>query len=355
MNSKSVTILVLLLQCMVTALIGEQIEGVFTLDFEKIGRGTVKGLKAVNGILADTTRNSISGLIGIGQAIDAAEKRWSNFRFSLTEKIKLGGEDEDLGNHFAKSIDFAKKKVEKKAKETTIDLTGIKLNKAGLLDEIGREFETLTDLTSSEAQRGIKINATIVPFIDFDGALKKSLSAVEEMKRIVAKFNEEAGNILNSGVTETIAGAMEAFGGALAAGGNILNAIGASLLSSLGSIMVDMGKLAISTGVTLLAIKVGLKSLNPYVMIAAGAALVALGSIVKGSSSRIGDSIGSSGGGSGGSISTSTGSSTSGSSYSSNYATANSGGGEYVFRIQGQDLVAVFEANTSRKNRLNTN
>ena len=63
--------------------------------------------------------------------------------------------------------------------------------------------------------------------------------------------------------------------------------LGNNLLESLGDLAVQVGELAISTGVALLGIKESLKSLNPYVAIAAGAALVALGAAVKSAASSL--------------------------------------------------------------------
>ena len=61
----------------------------------------------------------------------------------------------------------------------------------------------------------------------------------------------------------------------------------AGLLDTLGNMAVQVGELAISTGVAISGIKESLKTLNPYVAIAAGAALVALGAAVKAAASNI--------------------------------------------------------------------
>ena len=53
--------------------------------------------------------------------------------------------------------------------------------------------------------------------------------------------------------------------------------------------LINVGKLAIQTGIAVAGIKAALKSLNPAVAIAAGVALVALGSLVKGKLSKAAD------------------------------------------------------------------
>lgn len=61
----------------------------------------------------------------------------------------------------------------------------------------------------------------------------------------------------------------------------------AAMLSTLGDMAIKVGELAISTGVALSAIQMSLNTMNPYLTIAAGAALVALGSAVKAGAANI--------------------------------------------------------------------
>jgi uncharacterized membrane protein len=106
--------------------------------------------------------------------------------------------------------------------------------------------------------------------------------------------------------------------------------------------------MAISIGVGIIAVKLGLKSLNPAVAIAAGVALVALGSFFSSKSKSIGNSMG--GGGS-----SSTGSA-GGGSYSAPSSNTQSsggfGGGTVVFEIEGQKLVGVLSRTLDRNQRL---
>lgn len=59
-----------------------------------------------------------------------------------------------------------------------------------------------------------------------------------------------------------------------------------AFLEPLANVLIDMGKLAIATGVAVLGIKKALESLNPYVALAAGVALVALGTFVRGKAAK---------------------------------------------------------------------
>jgi hypothetical protein len=97
----------------------------------------------------------------------------------------------------------------------------------------------------------------------------------------------------------------------------------------------------------LLGIKTALKSLNPAVAIAAGVALVALGSAFSKGASGISNSIGG-----GGSIGNAGGSSSSGSPSSSFSSFSAQSNNEVVFRIAGSDLLGVLRRAEGNEQRL---
>lgn len=107
-------------------------------------------------------------------------------------------------------------------------------------------------------------------------------------------FNEGLSEIVTGGLNDLAVGIGEALGGAIAGGGNLAQSLSQVILGTIGNMAVQMGKLAISIGVGVKAIKKALQSLNPAVAIAAGIALVALGSFAKSRAAEIG------GGGGGG-------------------------------------------------------
>lgn len=85
-------------------------------------------------------------------------------------------------------------------------------------------------------------------------------------------------------VQDMAAGLGESIGGLicdLATGGDAWGNFASSAVSAFGDMAVSVGKMAISTGVATLGIKAALESLNGYAAIAAGVALVALGTAVK--------------------------------------------------------------------------
>ena len=100
-------------------------------------------------------------------------------------------------------------------------------------------------------------------------------------------FNEGMAEITQQGLvnmTDGIAGALE---NAIVSGGNLAKGLGVALLGNIGQMAIDLGKMAIKIGLTIEGIKAALESLNPFVAIAAGVALIAVGSLFKKGASQI--------------------------------------------------------------------
>ena len=109
-------------------------------------------------------------------------------------------------------------------------------------------------------------------------------------------FNDQLGNVFESGLEDLATGIGAALGQAIATGGSLGSQLGAVLLGTLGGVATQVGKMAIGIGIALEGIKKALKSLNPFVAIAAGIALVALGSFFQSKSAKIAEGMGSGGG-----------------------------------------------------------
>jgi hypothetical protein len=111
--------------------------------------------------------------------------------------------------------------------------------------------------------------------IEIPVKLKAEEESWKEMENLVAGFVESAASSIGQLV------------GDLATGGNAWGNFKNTALSALADMAIAVGKLAISTGVATIGIKKALESMNGYVAIAAGVALVALGSAVKAGLSNI--------------------------------------------------------------------
>lgn len=115
---------------------------------------------------------------------------------------------------------------------------------------------------------------------------------MQNQKKALAKVNADIQQVLQSGLSNGIADMASAIGTTLIEGGGFIDAVGKSLLSSLGSVLTSLGKMAIEAGLGILAVQESLKTLNPYVALAAGAALVAIGSMFSAGAKNLGGSMG---------------------------------------------------------------
>jgi TP901 family phage tail tape measure protein len=125
-----------------------------------------------------------------------------------------------------------------------------------------------------------------------------------------AEFNQGVNRILSQGASQLANGIGNAIGSAINGGGKMANKLSKVLLGTIGGMAVQLGKLAIKIGITLEKVKLAFKGPSGFLAIAAGAALVALGSVFKAGAAKIGG--GGSGRGGGGSGSSYTGGNTAG-------------------------------------------
>ena len=103
-----------------------------------------------------------------------------------------------------------------------------------------------------------------------------------------AQFSQRISQIMTGGLQNLASGIGAALGNAISTGGNLAGSLSKVILGSIGGMAVQLGKLAIGIGITLAKIKTAFKSLAPGVAIAAGIALVALGSVFKNKAASIG-------------------------------------------------------------------
>lgn len=126
---------------------------------------------------------------------------------------------------------------------------------------------------------------------DLESALVQANGILNQKKNeailMAMEFNEQMTPIIQGGLQQMATGLGTALGEAIATGGNLAGALASTLLGTLGDMAIRLGTLAISMGITLKGIVEALKSLNPVVAIAAGIALIALGTLVKSASGNI--------------------------------------------------------------------
>lgn len=177
----------------------------------------------------------------------------------------------------------------------------------------------------------------------YDPTLYKNAKNQATQFNEIAEEVKQAANSIHQTITTAMSDALIS----LAEG---IGSMGGIDMSPLADVIIQVGKMAIKTGVAILGIKKALESLNPFVAIAAGTALVALGTAVKKSLSNIGSEIG---GGYSPNTSFSGGGSYSGASSQYGYASyrAQSVDVNVTGRISGQDIVLASDKYLKNKSR----
>lgn len=126
-------------------------------------------------------------------------------------------------------------------------------------------------LTSQAEMKFPKLEVPVMPVLDTKSIVVLSQQLESLLTGSIENLSAGIGNLI----------------GDLATGGDAWGNFADMAISSFGDMAIAIGKMAVSTGVATLGIKAALESLNPYVAIAAGAALIALGSAVKAGLSNV--------------------------------------------------------------------
>jgi hypothetical protein len=152
----------------------------------------------------------------------------------------------------------------------------------GLKDQLSY-FEQLRESLSSTSEQYKGFDDTI-------NGLKFQIKEIDGINEVKAQTEDlkktfiDLGPAIAEGFASSFATIAEGFGEIIAnfsTGGSALVSIGGLIFSTLGNLAIQVGKIAVSTGIAILGIKKSLASLQPGVAIAAGVALIALGTIVK--------------------------------------------------------------------------
>lgn len=211
----------------------------------------------------------------------------------------------------------------------------------------------------SEGGEGLSIDMPVKAKVELDFS---NLSKKAEPNSVVIdkffKTGKDVAKAINAGfeeiistssIPEVLGGLANSIGQALGSGENVIKAIGSSLLSSIGTILVKLGEMAVAAGLGIKGVQLALKSLNPYIAIAAGAALIAIGSAFSAGASKLGNSMSSNAGSSSSSY---TSSATSNQNMVPRGAYYNNDKQVVDLKIKGNNLVGSLNINQNRNNRL---
>jgi len=128
--------------------------------------------------------------------------------------------------------------------------------------------------------------------LKLDEAIAGTKAQLDGLVDPLENFNTSLNSIIKDTLQSMAVALGESLGKMLSGGGGGIKELMNNFLSIMADGLVQIGKLAIGTGLAILGIKEALKTLNPYVAIAAGIALVALGTYVKGRLSSSADAMG---------------------------------------------------------------
>lgn len=264
---------------------------------EKIKPSTeeiVEEVQAVNdeieqtSVVADTATQSITDF---AEALDIFQ------RGTISEAIRAtSGEIKVLGDYLK-------------------DLRAGKVTVANVHDEIVKVEERLNvlntalDTLTGGRELNIKVNTDsaldIFKSTDFGGEAGLVVPILPQIDTSLLK--DKMGDLkegltavaidVSGMLTDLISSAFASLGDALINGDNIIQSMGTALLGTFGGILSTLGEMVVELGVGMLAAKLALKSLNPYLAIAGGAALIAIGAMFSAGSRKLSQSIGGSGGG----------------------------------------------------------
>lgn len=128
--------------------------------------------------------------------------------------------------------------------------------------------------------------------LKLDEAIGNTKAKLDGLIDPLEQFNTSLTNIIQKTLEDMAVALGETLGKVLSGGGGGIKELMNNFLSIMADGLIQIGKLAIQTGLAIEGIKVALKSLNPVLAIAAGIALVALGTYIKGRLSQSSDNLG---------------------------------------------------------------
>jgi len=341
--------------------VGKAVKGALTGDLDLIAQSfnDFNNNLATTGLsIANNAKKSFDGIFnGLkGNFNDFLNKTLSSGKAARVTDIgvSIPGLSEAVKNEADKQIVDGLGKAGKDKGKNKVEVTEFELLPLG----VGKAEDIYKSVGDSQIAEDVSTKSFIEQLRSNTLALTQEIASrksalqlsIEEMN---ASINESFAQITSDFAVSSIQNVFGSIGEAIANGGNVLGAIGKSLLQSFGGFLSSMGDMLIKYG-TLAILKgkldIAIASGGPFA-IAAGIAAVAVGALLKVAGAAIGASankgFSSSGGGS---VSSNTGSSVN--SYSSSVSSSGGNGGEYVFVINGYDLVSVYDKNKERLTRL---
>ena len=201
-------------------------------------------------------------------------------------------EDNQATNElYAQMVDVEKQVLDQKKEMVT--------KNAELLNQVNAEKKAQEELLKIIQKRNEivanpleKIDTSAIPDVPVVSATVKPEVDVEAFQRAQAELHSlkdpviDLTSTINSGLQTLSVGLGETLGMLISGEGGFKDFANVAI-SAFADLAIQVGQIAISAGIASLGIKAALESLNGYAAIAAGIALVALGTAVKGALSNV--------------------------------------------------------------------
>jgi hypothetical protein len=236
-------------------------------------------LSAIPGIIKNSGKESIKNFKGFTSEL---ANDWQN----LTDGIKQNGQEAIEAITTKSKITF----IESNVDATPITEAVKKATAKGLVEGVSGGVSRPKDLQSFDTSGMAQTTIVASPLDGLVATLPEQFAQIDEQFLLgltrMQDFRDGMAEIM-SGFAENAAVGFGQFLGAFASGNAGIGDLASLLLNTVADMAIRLGKLAISIGVGVGAIKTALQSLNPAVAIAAGIALVALGTLVKSAAANI--------------------------------------------------------------------
>ncbi|MCT4288190.1 tape measure protein [Elizabethkingia anophelis] len=350
--------------------VGNVIDGALHADVGKITTGvgqifsaqlnTIKSygkdlINGIKGIYNDVKDNIVEGIDNIKNFKPIAYITDIGFSFpNAAKKV-----EDVLSNEVNKGIENVDKDKDKKKKK--------KKDPNYLDSQISAAKKNYDDFVAFQSKIERDREGLMRKFDKNRDDYEKELSS-KQVNRAAASFNElmaekarqeeEFQKSVNTLLQDSIVNFAEGIGAAMLEGTSVIAAAGSAILGALGQFSTMLGKEIIKLGIEsivmgnlLIWIKKAIT--NPWALVAAGVAAVAIGGLLNTAASNMQNNINNGGSAGGGTISSSAGPDTQ--RYTSNYSSTNSNmGGTVVFKIAGNDLYGVWQREDDKRKRTNS-
>ena len=212
---------------------------------------------------------------------EATEDQIAHFNNLLTTREKLKVQQED--------------KIEDDKEEVTnlekLNASIARLNQQSIIKlNLGENLSTVTqemvkaemDLLYAYILTGEATELQIERYKQLKEAYDNIQQNNQDLTNSYAEMGKQISSTINSTVKDMATASIE-----MLASGESINSVGLMIMGTFADMAIQIGKIAIGTGAAIEGIKKALLSLNPYVVAAAGAALIALGGFVKGQLKKV--------------------------------------------------------------------